>query len=80
MASKRAQFWATTRKSPVGPRMSYHSYLMANTRLVMNVEVMPGNKTAGSHSAAGLFELVERLPSGQRPAFLRGDVSLGWRR
>jgi hypothetical protein len=64
-------------KKPGRPAHVYHSYLMANTRLVMNVEVMPGNKTAGSHSAAGLFELVERLPSGQRPAFLRGDVSFG---
>ena len=41
-------------KKPGRPSHSYHSALMANTRLALAVEVMPGNETAPLHSMPGI--------------------------
>lgn len=49
---------------------------MANTRLVLEVEVQAGNQTASCFSAPGLFELLDRIPRSNWPAFFRGDS--GW--
>jgi len=62
---------------PGRPSHAYHSYLMANTRLVMNVEVVAGNQSAASYSAPELFALLASRPVHQRPAFIRGDASFG---
>ncbi len=61
---------------PGRPSHTYHSYLMANTRLVLDVEVQAGNKTATCYSTPGLWQLLERLPRRFWPAFFRGDS--GW--
>ena len=50
---------------------------MANTRLALNVEVKPGNETASNHTTAGLWQLLENIPKGNWPAFIRGDVAFG---
>ena len=52
---------------PGRPSHSYHSYLMAGTRLVLEVEVQAGNKTASKYSAPGLHALLARLPRRSRP-------------
>lgn len=62
---------------PGRPSHSYHSYLMAGTRLVLDVEVQPGNKTASSYSAPGLHALLARLPRAQWPQLVRGDAGFG---
>jgi hypothetical protein len=62
---------------PGRPSHVFHTYLIANLRLVLYVEVQPGNHTAGKYSRSGLFNLIESLPEGARPAFIRGDVSFG---
>ena len=64
-------------KKPGRPSHSYHSALMANTRLALAVEVMPGNETAPSHSMPGIWAWLDALPKAQRPTVLRGDIAYG---
>lgn len=61
---------------PGRPSHTYHSYLMANTRLVLDVEVQAGNKTATCYSTPGLWELLGSIPKRYWPTFFRGDS--GW--
>lgn len=62
---------------PGRPSHTYHSYLMANTRLVLEVNVQPGNQSHASQTLPGLRELLERLPGHCQPAFIRGDCDWG---
>ncbi|MCP3869352.1 MAG: transposase, partial [Gammaproteobacteria bacterium] len=55
----------------------YHTYLMANTRLILEVNVQPGNESQSSHSMPGLVNLLKRLPTACQPAFIRGDCDWG---
>ena len=50
-------------KKPGRPSHSYHSALMANTRLALAVEVMPGNETAPLHSMPGIWTWLDALPT-----------------
>ena len=61
---------------PGRPSHSYHSYLIANLRLVLDVEVHDGNQTASKHGAPGLWALLDRLGRDCWPSLLRGDT--GW--
>jgi hypothetical protein len=62
---------------PGRPSHSYHTYFIANLRLVLDVEVQAGNKTASKHSSPGLWELLGRIPRAHWPAFIRGDRDWG---
>jgi hypothetical protein len=62
---------------PGRPSHAYHSYMMANTRLIMNVEVQAGNQTHAKFSAPDLFRLLQALAPNQRPRLMRGDVAFG---
>ena len=53
---------------------------MANLRLVLDVDVQPGDQSASCYSLPGLCALIERLPQGCRPAFVRGDCAWGTER
>jgi Transposase DDE domain group 1 len=64
-------------KKPGRPSHSYHTAMMANTRLALKVEVMPGNETAPLHSLPGIWTWLDGLAKSQRPALLRGDVAYG---
>ena len=64
-------------KKPGRPSHTYHTYSMANLRLILEVEVQPGNQMAASYSAADLWSLLERLPRTCWPKFLRGDCNFG---
>jgi hypothetical protein len=59
------------------PSHTYHSYLLANLRLVLAVEVQAGNEHTSKHSAPGLWTLLDGLAAEQRPALLRGDSDWG---
>lgn len=61
---------------PGRPSHSYHSSLIANLRLVLDVEVHDGNQTAAKHGAPGLWALLDRLGRDHWPSLLRGDT--GW--
>jgi hypothetical protein len=62
---------------PGRPSHTYHTYFVANLRLVLDVEVQPGNRSASKHSAPGLWELLARLGRARWPALIRGDRDWG---
>lgn len=53
---------------PGRPSHTYHTYLIANLRLVLEVAVQ-----SGKHSAPGLWDLLKRIPRSHWPALIRGD-------
>jgi Transposase DDE domain group 1 len=59
------------------PSHSYHSYILANLRLVLAVEVAPGNQHTSKHSSPRLWELLDGLAAELRPWLIRGDVGFG---
>jgi len=62
---------------PGRPSHVYHSYFMANLRLALDVEIQPGNQTASSFSAPGLWKFLDDLPRAAWPCFIRGDCGFG---
>lgn len=64
-------------KKPGRPSHVYHTYTMARLRLVLDVEVAPGNEHASKHATPGLWALLDRIPRDCWPAFLRGDSGFG---
>ncbi len=64
-------------KKPGRPSHVYHTYTMAGLRLVLDVDVTPGNEHASKHAAPGLWALLDRIPRDCWPAFLRGDSGFG---
>jgi hypothetical protein len=62
---------------PGRPSHSYHSYILANLRLVLAVDVVPGNQHTSKHSAPRLWELLDRLAAELRPWLIRGDANFG---
>jgi hypothetical protein len=59
------------------PSHSYHSYVLANLRLVLAVEVQAGNQHTSKHSAPELWKLLDRHPAAHQPALIRGDANFG---
>jgi hypothetical protein len=64
-------------KKPGRPSHSYHTYSMAGTRLVFDVDVVAGNEHTSKHFAPGLWALLDRIPRDLWPALLRGDSGFG---
>lgn len=62
---------------PGRPSHTYHSYLMAGLRLVLDVNVEAGNKSQANTTLPGLIELLDRLPTDKRPHCVRGDCGFG---
>jgi hypothetical protein len=62
---------------PGRPSHTYHTYMIANLRLVLDVEVQAGNRHTSKHSAPGLWSLLDRVPRNHWPAFIRGDRDWG---
>ncbi len=53
------------------------TYSMASARLILDVDVSPGDEHASRHSAPSLWALLDRLPRDLWPALLRGDRGFG---
>ena len=64
-------------KKPGRPSHTYHTYMIANLRLVLDVEVQSGNLSKSKHSMPGLLSLLDRLPENGKPQFIRGDGDWG---
>ena len=64
-------------KKPGRPSHIYHTAIMANLRLALRIEVMPGNESAPLHSMPGIWAWLDALPKQHRPALLRGDIAYG---
>lgn len=61
---------------PGRPSHTFHTYMIANLRLVLEVEVQAGNQSHSNDSLPGLVALLNRLPANGKPQFVRGDI--GW--
>src|SRR5215472_7832626 len=59
------------------PSHVYHSYLMAELRLMLEVEVASGKQHTAKHAAPGLWALLDRLGPACAPTLLRGDSDWG---
>ena len=64
-------------QKPGRPSHTYHTYMIANLRLVLEVEVQAGDQSHSSYSLPGLVSLLKRLPIDSRPQFVRGDIGYG---
>ena len=62
---------------PGRPSHTYHTYMMANLRLVLDVEVQAGDQSQSAHSLPGLLAILRKLSVNQRPTFVRGDCDWG---
>src|SRR6516225_3202143 len=57
---------------PGRPSHSYHCYMIGNLRLVLAVEVAPGNQHTSKHSSPRLWEYLDGLAAEQQPWLIRG--------
>lgn len=62
---------------PGRPSLVHHTYFASNLRLVLDVEVQPGNQSSASHAQPGLWSYIDKLPKRKRPTFIRGDNAFG---
>ncbi len=62
---------------PGRPSHAYHSYFVANIRMVLDMEVQAGNQTAPSYAQPELWAFLDGLLEQDRPVFLRGDTHWG---
>ncbi len=58
---------------PGRPSHTYHSFMIGTLRLMLEVEVRPGDQHAPKHGAPDLWALLDRLGPGRQPRLLRGD-------
>ena len=59
------------------PSHCYHTYMLSSLRLVLRVDVVPGNQHNVAHALDGLWHLLSHLGPGRRPTLRRGDTSWG---
>jgi len=62
---------------PGRPSHSYHTYILSHLRLVLRVDVLPGDEYNVVHATDGLWELLDHLGRHRWPSLLRGDKSWG---
>jgi len=65
---------------PGRPSHVYHTYILARLRMVLNVDVHPGNQMASEFAHPGLWEWLDARPREQWPVLLRGDAAWGTER
>lgn len=64
-------------KKPGRPSHTYHTYMIANIRMILDVEVMAGNENSSSHTLPYLFSWIDTIPKEHHPKFIRGDCAFG---
>ena len=62
---------------PGRPAHVIHTYSMAETRLILDAEVLAGTQQAATYSLPRLIEIIDELPPEKRPALIRGDCAFG---
>src|SRR5205807_759486 len=75
-ASRKARWLVTIRTSLDGRRIAI-TPMISNLRLVLSVDVQPGDQHKPKHAAEGLWSLLDRLGRTRWPALLRGDAEWG---
>jgi hypothetical protein len=56
------------------------TYIVSTLRLVLQVDVMAGDKHNGAHATSGLWRLLDRPGPHRQPSVLRGDKACGVQR
>ena len=64
-------------KKPGRPSHVIHTYWIGNLRLVLDAQLLAGNRHAPRHGKACLVSLLQDLPASQRPKLVRGDNAFG---
>jgi hypothetical protein len=64
-------------KKPGRPSHTYHTYLMAGLRLVLDVDVLAGNESPAKYTMPGLMRIIDELREGSKPKLVRGDCGFG---
>src|ERR1700752_3715057 len=64
-------------RKPGRPSHCYHTYMLSDLRLVLRVEVHPGDQHNPKHAATGLWSLLAQLGRERWPSLLRGDAEWG---
>jgi hypothetical protein len=64
-------------QKPGRPAHIIHSYMMAETRLFLDSEVLPGKQSASSYTLPGLLSLLDSMTPEERPTLIRGDCAFG---
>jgi hypothetical protein len=62
---------------PGRPAHVIHTYSMAETRLILDSEVLSGTQQASKYSLPRLIEIIDELPPEKRPKLIRGDCAFG---
>lgn len=62
---------------PGRPSHAYHTLMIRNLRLVLDVEVRSGKEHAARHGAENLWRLLDGLTPAQRPVLVCGDANYG---
>lgn len=62
---------------PGRPSHTYHTYMIANLRIILGVDVLPGNQNHSSHTLPYLFDFLDKLSKPMQPNFIRGDIGFG---
>ena len=62
---------------PGRPAHIIHSYMMAETRLILDSEVLPGKQNPSSYTLPRLLDLLDNLPKEKRPRLVRGGCAFG---
>lgn len=63
--------------NPGRPSHTYHPYLVAGLRLVLDAEVLAGNRSHSNYALPGLLRLLATFSPAQRPYLVRGDGGFG---
>jgi hypothetical protein len=64
-------------KKPGRPAHIIHTYMMSETRLILDCEVMSGKQSAASYSLPWLIDFLEKNPKNKWPTLVRGDCAFG---
>ena len=64
-------------RKPGRPSHTYHTYMISAIRMILDVDVMPGNASSSSHTLPNLFSWIDSIPVSHRPSFIRGDCAFG---
>lgn len=62
---------------PGRPSHIIHTYAMAETRLILDCELLPGKQHPSCYSLPRLLEIIDELPQHKRPKLIRGDCAFG---
>jgi hypothetical protein len=64
-------------KKPGRPCHIIHTFMIAQLRIVLDCEVLPGKQHSSNYTMPFLWDLLDSLPPEKQPSLLRGDCAFG---